>query len=163
MSKAQGGFINVPILESLFDTSTYGNVLMSDDGENIVYQKGDDLILMNTGTQEEQYFPNTSFISQINGYRPLFKVDGSHRRPRVIDPMTRQYINQDYITNYRFVSPDGKLYADSALSKYIKHLDRINKVFISKEQLRDMIENMIITLVSVMKKKKKRKKHVRNL
>lgn len=140
MSKAQGGFINVPILESLFDTSTYGNVLMSDDGENIVYQKGDDLILMNTGTQEEQYFPNTSFISQINGYRPLFKVDGSHRRPRVIDPMTRQYINQDYITNYRFVSPDGKLYADSALSKYIKHLDRINKVFISKEQLRDMIE-----------------------
>lgn len=140
MSKAQGGFINVPILESLFDTSTYGNVLMSDDGENIVYQKGDDLILMNTGTQEEQYFPNTSFISQINGYRPLFKVDGSHRRPRVIDPMTRQYINQDYITNYRFVSPDGKLYADSALSKYIKHLDRINKVFISKEQFRNLIE-----------------------
>ena len=106
---------------------------MSDDGQNFIYQKDEEMILKNSETDEEQHFPNLSFISQINGYRPLFKVDDSHRRPRIIDPLTKEYINQDYITNYGFISPDGKLYADSALSKYIKYHDKVNNAYISKE------------------------------
>lgn len=95
---------------------------------------------MNTETNEVQDFPNLNFIFQINGYRPLFKVDDSHRRPRIIDPLTKEYINQDFIINYGFVSPDGKLYADSALSKYIKYHDKINDTFISKEQWNALAE-----------------------
>lgn len=134
ISKFKDSFVNEKILESLFDSSFYGKVLMSDDGENIIYQKDNEMFLMNTTTNEVQKFPNQSFICQINGYRPLFKVDGSHRRPRIINPLTKDYINQDYITNYRFVSPDGKLYADSALHKYVKYYDKVNDTFISKEQ-----------------------------
>lgn len=95
---------------------------------------------MNTRTREVQDFPNLNFISQINGYRPLFKVDDSHRRPRIIDPLTKEYINPDFVTNYGFISPDGKLYADSALSKYVKYYDKANDTFISKEQWHDLAE-----------------------
>lgn len=134
MSKYKDSFINEEILESLFDSSSYGNVLMSDDGKNIIFQKDKEMFLMNTETKEVQDFPNLNFIFQINGYRPLFKVNDSHRRPRIIDPLTKAYINQDFITNYSFVSPDGKLYADSELSRYVKYLDKTNGTFISKEQ-----------------------------
>ena len=140
ISMFKNGFVNEEILKSLFDSSSYGNVLMSDDGENIIFQKDKELFLMNTETNEVQDFQNLNFIFQINGYRPLFKVDDSHRRPRIIDPLTKEYINQDFIINYGFVSPDGKLYADSALSKYIKYHDKINDTFISKEQWNALAE-----------------------
>lgn len=140
ISGFKNSFLNEEILESLFDSSSYGNVLMSDDGENIIFQKDKKMFLMNTETNEVQDFPNLNFIFQINGYRPLFKVDDSHRRPRIIDPLTKEYINQDFIINYGFVSPDGKLYADSALSKYIKYHDKINDTFISKEQWNALAE-----------------------
>lgn len=132
--RSKDSFVNEEILESLFDSSSYGNVLMSDNGKNIIFQKDKEMFLMNTETKEVQDFPNLNFISQINGYRPLFKVDDSHRRPRIIDPLTKEYINQDFITNYGFVSPDGNLYADSALSKYVKYHDKVNDKFISKEE-----------------------------
>ena len=140
MSMFKNGFVNEEILESLFDSSSYGNVLMSDDGENIIFQKDKEMFLMNTETKEVQNFPNMNFIFQINGYRPLFKIDDSHRRPRIIDPLTKEYIDQDFITNYGFISPDGKLYADSALSKYVKYHDKVNDVFISKEQWHALAE-----------------------
>lgn len=140
ISRSHNCFVNEQILESLFDSSSYGNVLMSDDGENIIYQKDKEMFLMNTVTKEVQNFPNQSFISQINGYRPLFKVDDSHRCPRVINPLTREYIDQDYIINYGFVSPDGKLYAESALDKYVKYYDKVNKIFISKEKWMTLAE-----------------------
>lgn len=140
ISRFKDSFVNEEILGSLFDSSSYGNVLMSDDGKNIIFQKDKEMFLMNTETKEVQDFPNLNFIFQINGYRPLFKVDDSHRRPRIIDPLTKEYINQDFITNYGFVSPDGKLYADSALSKYIKYHDKVNDTFISKEQWQALAE-----------------------
>ena len=140
ISRSKDSFVNEEILKSLFDSSYYGNVLMSDDGENIIFQKDKEMFLMNTRTREVQDFPNLNFISQINGYRPLFKVDDSHRRPRIIDPLTKEYINPDFVTNYGFISPDGKLYADSALSKYVKYYDKANDTFISKEQWHDLAE-----------------------
>lgn len=140
ISGTKDSFVNEEILESLFDSSSYGNVLMSDNGKNIIFQKDKEMFLMNTETKEVQNFPNLNFISQINGYRPLFKVDDSHRRPRIIDPLTKEYINQDFITNYGFVSPDGNLYADSALSKYVKYHDKVNDTFISKEQWHALAE-----------------------
>lgn len=140
ISRSKDSFVNEEILKSLFDSSYYGNVLMSDDGENIIFQKDKEMFLMNTRTREVQDFPNLNFISQINGYRPLFKVDDSHRRPRIIDPLTKEYINPDFVTNYGFISPDGKLYADSALSKYVKYYDKANDIFISKEQWHDLAE-----------------------
>ena len=140
ISGTKDSFVNEEILESLFDSSSFGNVLMSDNGKNIIFQKDKEMFLMNTETKEVQDFPNLNFISQINGYRPLFKVDDSHRRPRIIDPLTKEYINQDFITNYGFVSPDGNLYADSALSKYVKYHDKVNDTFISKEQWHALAE-----------------------
>lgn len=164
ISRFKDSFVNEEILESLFDSSSYGNVLMSDDGENIIFQKGKGMFLMNTITKEVQDFSNLNFISQINGYRPLLKVDDSRRRPRMIDPLTKEYINQDFITNYGFVSPDGKLYADSALGKYVKYYDKVTDTFISKEQWQALAEKYdygwIIDDKTKDEKKEARKKFI---
>ena len=61
MSKYKDSFINEEILESLFDSSSYGNVLMSDDGKNIIFQKDKEMFLMNTGNKRSTRLPQSEF------------------------------------------------------------------------------------------------------
>lgn len=120
------------ILEGLYDTTSYGKVFLTDDGENIVYQKGKLCILKNIQTGEESTFPNLSFVEHVNGYRPLIKND-HWRKPRIIDPITKQEINADFLANYNFVSPQGDLLADAEQKiKYFHNGNEINKTEVEK-------------------------------
>ncbi len=110
-------FTQKEILKGLFDSSEYGNVLLSDNGENILYQKGEELTFMNLRTEQTEVFPNQHFITHVNGNRPLFKVD-EHRRARLFDPSSQTEVDPDYFINYRFVSPDHTLYADTRITEY---------------------------------------------
>lgn len=118
------------ILSSLYDSSSYYNtqVFLSDDGENIVYQCQEEFFLKNVTTGDESSFPSTEFITHHNGYRPLFSLD-SHRKPRLIDPITRQNINEKYLAEYCFTSPDGRFYAETR--QIIKPYHRLREEFIS--------------------------------
>lgn len=122
------------ILTSIFDFTSYGKVFLSDDGEHIIYKNDEEMVLMNTTTQETESFPNLHFVSHKNGYRPLFSID-RYRRPRMIDPATLNYIDESFLNNYEFVSPDGKLYADSALNEYIKYFNKIEGKYISSDEV----------------------------
>lgn len=117
------------ILSSLFDSSKYGNVLLSDDGDNIIYQDKKQLYLKSVRTGDTSPFPNVEFISHNNGYRPLISFD-QYRRPRIIDPITRQTIDGRFLAEYTFVSPDGKLYAETNQS--VKYYHKLKEMYISK-------------------------------
>lgn len=121
-------YIQHEILTEIFDSSSYGRVLLSDDGENILYQdnKGN-LVLLNPLTGASDNFENTHFITHVNGNRPIFKIDNSHRRARLFDPISNAEINQDYITNYTFVSPDNRFYASTKVSDYTRFFNKITK------------------------------------
>ena len=124
------------ILSSLFDSSKYGNVLLSDDGENIVYQDRKQLFLKSVNSEEVYPFPNVEFISHNNGYRPLISFD-QYRRPRIIDPITRQTIDGRFLTEYTFVSPDSKLYAETNQS--VKYYHKLKGMYISKVEYDSII------------------------
>ena len=91
------------ILDSLYDNSSYSNVFLSDDGENIVYREKDNFILKSISTGNESSFPNMEFITHSNGHRPLISLFGC-RIPRMIDPITRQAINGHNLPKYKFIS-----------------------------------------------------------
>lgn len=119
------------ILLDTFDSSKYEKVFLSDDGENIIYQKGDEAILLDSKTMEETSFPNLSFVRHYNGYRPLFAID-NYRQPRIINPLTRQFVDNQYLSKYEFVSPNGRLYADTALEQYVKYYHILKDQYISR-------------------------------
>lgn len=121
------------ILSDIFDSSRYEKVLLSDDGRSIIYQKGDELILLDSNTMEKTSFPNLSFVRHYNGYRPLFAID-NYRQPRIINPLTRQFVDNQYLSKYGFVSPNGELYADTALEQYVKYYHILKKQYISRDE-----------------------------
>lgn len=123
---------SVEILNDCYDTSSYKNVLFSDDGRNIVYQDGKDMVSMDVCSGEETRFPNLSYVSHKNGYRAMVAMD-HYRRPRIIDPLTRNYIDEEYTSQYKFISPDGMYYADAKLKAYVKYQNEITGEILSGE------------------------------
>lgn len=123
------------ILEPLYDTSVYENVLLSENGKEILYRTSGDAKMLNVETGVETSFPNESHIQQkhINGIRPLFKIIET-TQARLINPIDGQPINDDMFSEYQFISPNGKLYADTELSKYKEYHNVIsNEIFNNKE------------------------------
>ena len=121
------------ILQDIFDSSKYEKVFLSDNGESIIYQKGKELILLDSKTMKETKFPNLNFIRHYNGYRPLFAID-NYRQPRIINPFTRQFVDNIHLSRYEFISPDGELYADTTLDKYVKYYHLLEDRYISKDE-----------------------------
>lgn len=130
---------SVEILNDFYDTSSYKNVLFSDDGRNIVYQDGEDMVSLDVYSEEETRFPNLSYVSHKNGYRAMVAMD-HYRRPRIIDPLTRNYIDEEYTSQYKFISPDGMYYADTKLKAYVKYQNEITGEILSDEDYERMRE-----------------------
>lgn len=130
LSDSADGYVREEILAALYDSSEYGRVLLSDDGNYILYQNDKHMSLLNIKTNEKQDFDDLNYVSHINGYKPLVNLDAT-RRPRLINPLTKQEIDYRLIDQYHFVSPDGKYYASSDLNDHIKIHNNISKTDIS--------------------------------
>lgn len=137
-----GDYEERAILKSLFDSSTYKNVLFSDNAEQVMYQTGNDAVVMNVATGHCEKYPSLSYIKHINGIRLFFET-ASSLQPRLINPITRQYINCNSMPDFQFVSPDGKLYADTRLQDYIEYYFFETGELISREEYNKLVERFI--------------------
>lgn len=125
-------FIESSILEDIFDTSKFEDVLLNQDGKSIMYRRDDNAIVMNIEDNTTDIYENVSFIKHTNGCRPLFTTPSS-LQPRLINPITRQYIDSRDMLRFKFVSPDGKFYADTKLSAYTEYYYRQDNSQISRD------------------------------
>jgi hypothetical protein len=128
-----------PILQSLFDSSAYNNVLFGNSGEHVMYQSEHDAVVMNIATGQCEKFPNMSYIKHVNGIRLLFET-ASSLQPRLVNPITKQYINCNSMPDFQFVSPDGKLYADTRLEDYIEYYFKETGILISKDDYNELVK-----------------------
>lgn len=121
------------ILDGTYDTSSYSNVLLSDNGHQIMYREKNVSTILDIETGKKTEFENLSYINHINGIRPLFTAERECTQARLINPLDGQPIDVKLLTEYQFVSPDGSLYADKGLHKYIEYRNKITGKTISKE------------------------------
>lgn len=151
------------ILEGCFDRTTYRNVVFSDDASNIVFMRGKDMILKNLDSDVEYVFENRSYIEHKNGYRTTLYVD-AYRRPRFLDSVNRQFIDENYASQYLFASPDGRLFADTELGKYEKIRNKINHAFVSQTEFDSFVNEYDIlwddSELIIERKKEKRRLYI---
>lgn len=136
-SLEKNAFVKEQILEDVYDSNSYHNVLLSEDGKSVLYRDAENAILMDIENQNSQCFEKTSYIKHINGIRPLFDVPSS-LQPRLINPITGKYIDCGKMTQYQFISPNGEYYADTRLKEYIEYYYRANEKVITEKDVEDL-------------------------
>lgn len=130
-------FTSERIMEDIYDSTEYHDVLLSEDGNCIMHKDGDKAITLDIGTGFSQTYDNLSYIKHINGIRPLFATPTS-LQPVLVNPVTKQRIEANEMSKFQFVSPDGKLYADTRLKEYIEHYEIETDTLIPNEEFREL-------------------------
>lgn len=125
------------VMEDVYDSTEYHDVLLSEDGKSIMHKDGDKAITFNIGTGVSQTYDNLSYIKHINGIRPLFSTPTS-LQPVLINPITKQRIKATEMSACQFVSPNGELYADTRLKEYIEHYYVETGTLISNEEFKEL-------------------------
>lgn len=133
-----GKYEQEPIIVDLFDSSKYQDVLLSEDGKSIMYRDGTQTTILDIENGQQISYDNLSYIKQINGIRPQFKR-ASSLQPRIINPITKLPVDSNSLTDFQFVSPDGKYYADTRLEDFIEYFYRSDNKLISKDEYQKMI------------------------
>ena len=139
-----GNFESEAILEGTYDSSTYSNVLLSDNGYQIMYREKNVSTILDVESGQRTVFENLSYINHINGIRPLFITESECTQARLINPLDGQPINVNLLTEYQFVSPDGSLYADKELRNYIEYRNKITEKTILREDYLDLVDQLDI-------------------
>lgn len=106
------------ILGDIYDTTHYENVLMSEDGTQILYRNSKKSEIRDIATGEIETFDNLSYIEQCNGIRPVFEQSPSSLQPRIINPITGQTLDCELMKKIHFISPDGRYYAGAIKDMY---------------------------------------------
>ena len=127
------------ILQDIYETQNYTNVLLGENGKQVIYRDNKQAKMLDLASGETFEFDNLSYINHINGIRPFFRLLETSQA-LLINPIDGQPINFNLVSEYQFVSPDYTLYADKALDKYIEFYDYIQQRLISKEQYQELHE-----------------------
>lgn len=122
------------ILNDEYDSAHFENVLFSEDGSFFVSSLDGHSVMVDTRTGEQTEFEQCSYVSHYNGYRPMLLKD-NFRKAKLVDPLTNNIIDEAHLNEYRFMSPDGKLYAKTSLAEYTRYYNRAEKKYITKEEL----------------------------
>lgn len=122
------------ILNDEYDLAHFENVLFSEDGSFFVSSVDGRNVMVDTRTGEQTEFEQCSYVSHYNGYRPMLLKD-NFRKAKLVDPLTNNIIDEAHLNEYRFMSPDGKLYAKTSLAEYTRYYNRAEKKYITKEEL----------------------------
>lgn len=125
------------IMEDVYDSMEYKDVLLSEDGNCFMHKDGDNAITFNISTGVSHIYDNLSYIKHVNGIRPLFSTPTS-LQPILINPVTRQRIDAKDMSNYHFVSPNGKLYAETRLKEYVEYYCLETDRLISNDEFREL-------------------------
>lgn len=132
------------ILEALYDTTSYGNVLLSEDGCQIIFRQGKRSTVFKYHTNETIEFECESYVQQINGLRPHFKIHNdakeTSRKVEIINPSNGKIINIEGLKDYVFISPDMKYYAETNLQSYEYYYDLLNEKEITKEEVNMLLK-----------------------
>ncbi len=138
------------ILQNLFDSSIYDNVLLSEDGSKVMHRNGKEAKVVDVESGEEQSFKNLSYVQHINGIRPTFEID-QKRQVILINPVTGLPIPMTSLSKHSFISPDGKLYADTNLEAYIEYYNRIEERTITKSEFDTLVKTYSYPSCSIEK------------
>lgn len=121
------GYKSEEILSSLYDSNSFSDAYFANGGSSLIYKKENESnhLFFDIFKQEEIEFENVTFIQSSNGYRPLVDFD-SYRKPIIKDPVTMQTVPSEYLSQYDFVSPDGKYYVktNKDIEYYHKFLNK---------------------------------------
>lgn len=132
-------YTKLELFNGIFDTSSYQNVLFSEDGTKILSmgKESSELLDIKTGTSE--FFEKQHIISHVNGVRPYFSYNHC-RQIRLINPLSGTEIDVDKISQYNFISPKGTYYADTRLEEYVEYYDEIEGREISKMEYSSLFQ-----------------------
>lgn len=123
------------ILSDIYDTSSYKSVLLSEDGSQILYRNEEEAVVLDLNSNQLERFDNVSYIKDINGMLPHFSRRAGSLQPRLVDSITGQIISSQRMLNYQFVSPDGMLYADTEIHKYVETRNLITNDLLSEQDV----------------------------
>ena len=132
-------FVPQLILEDLFDTSTYRDVILSEDGRFILYKDKNSTHMMNIGSGDDEVFDNLSYVKHTNGIRTTFITDTA-LQPRIVDPISKQIIDHRIMSQYKFISPRGDLYADTRLGEYTEYLNKVTGDVLTSQEYQSLRE-----------------------
>lgn len=145
------------ILQGLYDTTEYRNVVFSDNGRFVLYREKGKNILMDTLNNKKVPFDLQNYVTSVNGYRSMLGFD-PNGEPRIIDPMTLSYVDGWDNKKYTFHSPNGELYANKDFSKDNRYYNLLDKTYISKEKVDKYKEQYDFSLFSDDQEKSQKKK-----
>lgn len=132
------------ILSNIFDDSKYLNVLLSEDGNQILYRNNDLTEVFDYKNNEIISFENLHYIQQTNGIRPLFSRSSS-LQPVLVNPQTGQKLSANEMTKYKFISCDNKFYADTQLKDYIEYHNEIRHENITQEEYKKLKHKFLVS------------------
>lgn len=132
------------ILSDIYDGSSYKSVLLSEDGSKIMYRDHKQAKVIDVHCKQTDCYDNVSYIEDINGIRPLFSHRASSLQPCLVNPVTGQKLSSNRMTDYQFVSPNGLLYADTEIDKYVETWDLIRHKILSESEIRNLEERLSI-------------------
>ena len=148
------GIIRKKILLNLYDTSSYKSVLLSEDGLQIMYRDDKQTVILDITSNKSERFDNVSYVKDINGIRPLFSRRAGSLQPRIVDPVTGQILPHSRMSAYQFVSPDGKLYADTKIDDYVETWDLIANRILSDSEIAEYADRFFYIVGSEKEKSK---------
>lgn len=142
------------ILENLFDTSKFSNAFLSENGHQIMHRNNDVYRMIDLDTGDSIEFDNLSFVEHINGLRPQFRIVDTSQA-LLINPMNGLPVKTHLLDEYQFVSPDGTMYADKALGKYVEYYDHIQQRLISQEEYFEFYDKFNLIVFDEEKRKER--------
>ena len=140
-------YVKEAILNDLFDRNKYKDVLLSENGLQIMHRDRKRTLVKTIDNGDTQVFENLSYVSHINGIRPLFFSPCS-LLPRIVNPISGKDIDCDLLKQYQFVSPNGKLYAETDLKAYTEYYNLITKELLSFEEYTALCKKYSFRLAS---------------
>ena len=154
--KQTASYSKASIFTNIYDSSIYRNVLFSGDGEHIVYSDADGHFKcrnLNDGTIIN--FHNEKYIKHNNnGYRSMIVFIGNGAAiPRVINPVSGQFLDVAELAEYQFASPDMNFTVKKPWVKdsdnpaedgvgFVEYINRRTNMPITNQEYRDIVSNI---------------------
>ena len=122
------------ILLDIFDASEYRDVILGEDGCQILYRDSKVTRVTDIISGETFDFGIMSYVQHTNGIRSHFSHRAGSLQPRLVNPVTGQILDSEIMTQYNFISPNGRFYADAQLDQYVEYYWHSTNELLSKDE-----------------------------